>query len=137
MGFNANDFDVRPEALDVSSHPTNQATTTNGHINRIWGLLALAQDFHSHGSLAGDHLRIIKRMDETEAILFATSSGLRIGLVIGLSVKDHLAAKLTNRFHLHAWCGDRHDDHSSALQMGGAECNTLGMVARARGDHTT
>ncbi|CAI8158907.1 MAG: Uncharacterised protein [Prochlorococcus marinus str. MIT 9215] len=128
MGFNANDFHLRPEAFYIGSNSSNQAATTNRDIDGIWWILALTQDFHPDRPLPSNHLWIIKGMDEGHSLLFTAKTSLLIGLVIGFAVEYNFTTEGTNSPYFHFRCGDWHHDHSSAMEMSCTERYTLSMV---------
>ncbi len=98
--------------------------------------MALAQDFHPHSALSGDHLRIVKWMDKTKLLRFTTRPGFGIGLVVGLAMEHHLCPQLADSIHLHSRRCDWHHDHSSTAEMRGAEGHPLGVISCTRSNDT-
>ena len=72
--LDADDLDLRAQALDVGGDAGDQPAAADRHEDRIDRRLVLAQDFHADGALAGDHVRIVVGMDEGELARFASLS---------------------------------------------------------------
>ena len=73
----------------------------------------LTEQFHRNRALAGDHVGIVERMHELEALLGHQTMGLGLGVAVGLAVQHDLRAAGTNGIDLERRRGDRHDDHCS------------------------
>ncbi|MCY1361804.1 hypothetical protein D9M69_484880 [compost metagenome] len=95
----------------------------------------LAEDFHGHGALAGDHFRVVVGMDVDEALLFHQLQRISQGLGEGVAVQHHLAAAGAHALHLEIGGGARHHDGGLDTQLAGRQGHTLGMVAGRSGDH--
>jgi hypothetical protein len=89
----------------------------------------LAQDLHGDGALPGDHVGIVERMHETQAVLFLQQPGMRIGIGIRVTGQDDLAAQGRHRVDLQLRRGGRHDDDRLAAQLPGRQRDTLRVVA--------
>jgi hypothetical protein len=75
--FNADDLDFRAQALDVGGHPGGQPAAANraeDGVDRPVVARMLAQDFHGHGALPGDHFGIVEGMHEGQLLGFSSSS---------------------------------------------------------------
>ncbi|CAD6522075.1 hypothetical protein LMG27952_01428 [Paraburkholderia hiiakae] len=98
----------------------------------------LAQHFHRHGALAGDHVGIVEGMHEGQAALFLQAHGVGVGVAVrltGLHDLDGRAAVRAHRIDLHLRRGDRHADHRFHAQFRGRKRHTLRVIARGGGDH--
>ncbi len=96
----------------------------------------LAEDFHRHGALSGDHVGIVVRVDIDVAFLFHQLQRIGQRLGEGIAMQYHLAATGSHALHLQLWRGARHDDGGLDPQLLGRQRDALGMVAGRRGDHT-
>src|SRR5262245_11846174 len=57
---------LRPQALDVGSHPADEAAPAHGREHGMQRALHLAQDLHADRALAGDHVGVVVGVDEGE-----------------------------------------------------------------------
>ena len=142
--LHANHPHFGPHRLDVVRHARDQTAAANGDKHRIQPVvlaalapqsLHLAQNLHRDGALAGDHVRVVKRMDEGQAVLFLEHRGVAVGIGIAVTMQHHLAAQGLDRIDLEPRRGHRHHDHSAAVQPPCAERNPLRVVAGGRADH--
>ena len=134
-GLHPHNPHLGPEAFHVGGNAGDQAAAAHRHIDGIRRRRALAQDLQGDGALAGDHIGVIKGVDEAEAALLFQAPGFAIGGVVGVAMEHHLGAPGGHRPHLHLRRGDRHHDHGLAPQALGAQGHALGVVAGAGGDH--
>ena len=134
--FHPDDLHLGPEGFHVGRNTADQAAATHRHVDRSGGILQLPQDFHADGALPGNHLGVVKGVNEAETVLLHQLLGSAAGIVEGITVQHHLGPQLPHTGHLHRRCGLRHDDHGPAAEALGSEGNTLGMVARTGGNHT-
>ena len=88
----------------------------------------LAQDFHGHGALPGNHIRVVKGMHKGEALLFLQSQRVVIGVGVALAVQQHLAAEFAHRVYFQLRRGRGHHDHRPAPKALGAERHALRVV---------
>ena len=75
------------------------------------------------GALAGDHVGVVERMDEGQALLALQRQRVRVGVGVAVAVQHHLAAERLHGVDLELRRGHRHHDHGAAAQ-------TLGAPAR-------
>ncbi|MNG40677.1 hypothetical protein D3C84_1293740 [compost metagenome] len=61
LRLDADDAYLRAQVFDVGRDPGDQPTAADRDENRIQLAGVLAQDFHCHGALPGDHVRVIER----------------------------------------------------------------------------
>ena len=54
------------------------------------GARVLAQQFHRHGALAGDHVGIVVGVDKGRACLAGQLHGVRVGFVVVVAVQNDL-----------------------------------------------
>ena len=129
LGLNADDPDVGPERLEVGGDARDQPSAPDGDEDSVDRAGVLTEQFHRNRALAGDHVGIVERMHELEALLGHQTMGLGLGVAVGLAVQHDLRAAGTNGIDLERRRGDRHDDHCSAAELGGGEGNPLSVVS--------
>ncbi|MCY1361949.1 hypothetical protein D9M69_486450 [compost metagenome] len=95
----------------------------------------LAEDFHGHGALAGDHFRIVVGVDVDVALLLHQLQRIRQRLGEGVAVQHRLAAAGAHALHLQFRGGARHHDGRLDAQLAGGQRHALRMVAGGGGDH--
>ncbi len=95
----------------------------------------LAQDFHRHGSLPGNGVRIIVRVDVDVALFLDQLQRIGQRFRKGVTVQHHLAATGTHAFDLDFRGGLGHHDRCLDPQHLGRQGQALGMVAGRCGDH--
>ena len=134
-GFHPHNAHLGPEAFDIGGDAGDQAAAADRHINDIGRIRALAQDLQADRALAGDHIGIIKGMDEAEAPLLLEPPRFAIGGVVGVAMEQHLGPPGGHGPHLHVRGGDGHHNHCLAPQPLGGQGHPLGVVAGAGGDH--
>ncbi len=133
--FNANDLDFRAQVLHVGGDAGDQAAAADRHENRVQPTGVLAQDFHGHGALASNGMRIIVGVDVDEA--FFIDQFQRIGQCLGerITMKDHFAAARAHAFDLDFRRGLGHHDGGLDAHFPCGEGQPLGMVASRGGDY--
>ena len=67
--LDADDLGLRAQVFDVSGDAGDQAATTDRYEDRVQRALMLAQDFHCHGALAGDHMGVVVGVHVDQALL--------------------------------------------------------------------
>ena len=134
--MHANDFDLGAHRFDVVGHPRNQAAAANSHKHRMQRPLVLAQHFHGNRALAGNHIRVVKRVDKGQALFFLQRGGVGVCIRVTVAKQHHLAAQAAHRIHLELRRGGWHHDHGARAQLVRTECHALRMVAGRGADHT-
>jgi hypothetical protein len=89
----------------------------------------LAQDFHRHGALPGDHFRIVEGMDEGQFLGFFQFQRVRVGFVVGVAMQHDFAAASLDGIDLDGRCRSRHDDDRPAAELGCRQRHALRVVA--------
>ena len=115
--------------------PADEAAAAHRDEHRVDRPLALAQDLHADGALAGDDVGIVVGMHEDEAEPALELHRVRVGLGVAVAVQHHLGAARRDRVHLDLRRGHRHDDGGAAAELLRGERHALRVVARAGGDH--
>ena len=87
LGLDTDHLDVRPQELDVRGDTGGQTTAPDLHKDRLERIRMLTQEFHAHGALAGDDIRIVIGVDEGCPCLALDASRVDIGLVEGVAVQ--------------------------------------------------
>ena len=136
-GFDTDDAGLRAQALDVGGNPGDEAATADGAEHGVDRLRMGAEDFHADRALTGNHVRIVKRMDEGEPLLLFKLDGVGIGIGVGFTSEHHFGAACLDRLNLDLRRGAGHHDHGARAEAGGSERHTLGMVAGRSADHAT
>ncbi|CAB3640354.1 hypothetical protein LMG27174_00469 [Paraburkholderia rhynchosiae] len=98
----------------------------------------LAQDLHCNGALTGDHIRIVKRMHESQATLFLKLDRVTVRIAIRfaeLHDLDGRAAMRAHRIDLDLGRGHRHHDDRLHAHARRRQRDALRMIARRRGDY--
>ncbi len=67
--MHADHLDFGPHRLDVGRDAGDQAAAADGYEDRIDGALVLTQHLHRNRPLARDHIGIVERMHEGQALL--------------------------------------------------------------------
>ncbi len=135
LGLHANDERLRPQGLDEGGHAGHQSATAHGHEDGIDGVGVLAQNFHAHCALAGDHIGVVEGVNKGEALGLLQREGMVVGIGVGVAMQDDLRPAVAHGLHLHARGGHRHDNHRPAAQCLRSQGHTLGMVAGRGCDH--
>ncbi len=114
--------------------PRGQAAAADAHDDRAH-LGALLQDLQPQRALARDDVGVVEGVDEDGAGPLRVLLGRRQRLVDHLAVQPHLGAVLPGGRDLGQRRPDRHEDGGADAQQGRGEGHSLGVVARAGGDH--
>ncbi len=135
--LDANHLDFRAQVLHVGSNASDQATATHRHEDRVQLAWVLAQDFHGHGALPGDGVRIVVGVHVDEALFIDQFQ--RIGQRLGerVAMQHHLAAPRTHAFDLDLRGGLGHHDSGLDAHLARGQGQALGVVACRGGDHAT
>ena len=96
---------------------------------------SLPQDFHADRALAGDHVRIVERMDEGELPFARERHRMLVRLVVVIAVQHGFAAKIDHGLHLDLRRRLRHHDRGRNPAAPRRQRDALGMIARRRADH--
>jgi len=131
-GLDPDDLDLGTQALDVGGHPGSQPAAADGAedgVDRAVVARVLAQDFHRHRALAGDHFRIVEGVDEGQLLGLFQFEGVGVGFVVGIAEQHDLAAAPLDGVDLDARRRGRHDDDRPAADLGRRQGHTLGVVA--------
>ena len=134
--LHADHADLRKQVLHVRRDARDQAAAADGDEDRIERLAGLLpQDLHADRALAGDHVGVVERMNESELALARDRQRVIVSLVVFVAVQDHLAAEVDHRLHFDARRGLRHHDRRRDAAALGSECDALRMVAGRGADH--
>ena len=133
--MHANDLDLGAHGLDEVGHAADQATTANGHEHRVQRSGVLAQHFHGDRALAGDHIGVVKGVNEGQAVFFLQGHRVLVGVGVAVAKEHHLAAELLDGVDLHLWCGGGHDDDRARAEFAGAQRHALGVVTGRGANH--
>jgi hypothetical protein len=128
LGFYADDPDPGTHQLDVNADSGDQAATPDGHEERIDIISGLFQYLGRDGSLARYDVRVVERMDKDETTLTFEHTGVVVGIIVGVTVENDLAAECAYGIDLDGWCGDRHDDRGGNTTFSCSQRNALSMV---------
>ena len=99
--------------LDPGGYSRDQTAAADRHKQDINVVLGLFENFLANRALARDHQGVVERVDENEVFLFCELAGVRVGIVVGVAVQNHLAAESRNCFRLYRWRRDGHDNDRS------------------------
>ena len=102
----------------------------------MYVVIVLAQNFHTDGTLAGDGIGMVIGMNEFKVLFFCKLDCMLVGIVIGITDQNRLAAPGLHRLHLDIRCGLGHDDRGIDALTGRSQCHALGMIARRSRNHT-
>ncbi|CAE6808102.1 hypothetical protein R69927_06032 [Paraburkholderia domus] len=98
----------------------------------------LAENLHRDGALAGDHVRIVERVNKRQAAFFLQLHRVPVCIAIRLAELHHLdrcSAMRAHRIDLHLRRRHRHDDDRLHTHPGRRQRHALRMIARRRGNH--
>ncbi|MNE89640.1 hypothetical protein D3C80_1870730 [compost metagenome] len=96
LGLHTDDADIRPQVFDVRRDTGDQAAAPHRNENRIQRPLVLAQDFHGHGALAGDHIRVVEGRDEGATGLPGQVQGVLQGERETVAMQQRIRATATH-----------------------------------------
>ena len=74
-------------------------------------------------------------MNESQSLFFLKLSCARIGVVVGITMQNHLTAKCLDRVDFDAWRGDWHDDNRAYAFSLCSERDTLRVIAGRAADN--
>ena len=134
IGLHANHFNLRANLFDKCRYACCQTTAANRNKNRI-DIAVLTEDFHADGSLAGNHIRIIKRRNISQLFLFSQLHCIIIGIIVRHAFQYHFATAALDRVNFNFGRCFRHHDDGTATQILRRQSHTLRMVARAGSNH--
>ena len=98
----------------------------------------LAQDFHAYGTLACNHVGVVKGMDEAQFLHFLQQQGMAIGIVVAVSLQhdfDRVFTKMPDGINFELGRGNRHHDDRFAAQFLRGQGYTLCVIASRSGNH--
>ena len=121
-------FNLRIQHFCKCRYTCDQSAATNWCKNIIngWKLL---HNFHCNTSLTCYDVQIIKRMHKCTSALLGQFFGIRTGIIIDISVKNHLCAVAFCTIYFDQWCYCWHNDCSLTSEFLCCVCNTLCMVS--------
>ena len=123
-----------PQILHERGDSGGEPAAANRHEDRLDRAGMLLQDLLADRPLAGDHLGVVERVQEGQALLGLEDPRLGQGLVEGVAVEDHLGPAGPARIDLDRRRGARHHDHGPRPELGGRQGYTLRVVARRGAD---
>src|SRR5450830_808197 len=115
-GLYADDFDVRTHCLDIGGDARDQAAAADGDEDGVNRIRMLAQNFHANGALAGDDIRVVKRMDEGQFQFLFQRQCMVIRVGKRFAGQHHLATTRFDSIDLDLGSGGRHHNDSAASQ---------------------
>ena len=140
--LHANHLDLGTQGLDVVGHARNQPAAAYGHKHRVKTAgtqgLQLHEDFHRNRALAGNHVRVVKRMHKRQAALFLQRHRMGVGIRVAVAVQHHLDSVTSpafDRINLDLRRRRRHDHHGARSEFLRAQRHALGMVAGRGANH--
>ena len=119
--------------LHSISHAGNKPAAANGDDHSL-RIAHLFQDFKADGALPGDHLIVVKRMDEGCSCFLLAAHGSLVSVIIRAVDKADLRAQAFCGFNLADGRAVRHKDYAFCALPRGGKRNALRMVPRAAGD---
>jgi hypothetical protein len=132
--LHADHLDLRTHRLDVVGHARDQPAAADGHEDRVEPALVLAQDFHGNGALARNHVGIVERVNEGQALLGLQLERVQIRVGIAVAVQHDFATEAAHRIDLEPRCRHRHDHHRACAQLARAQCHALRVIAGRSAD---
>jgi hypothetical protein len=128
--FHPDHADLGAQALDVGRHAAQQAPASDADEHRVERVRVLPQQLHRDRTLPGDHRRIVERVYEGVAVLFAQHAGVRRRVVEGIPVQHRARSEAPHRVDLDARRRHRHHDHRLDAQPRRRQRHALGVIAR-------
>ena len=133
LGLNAVHLDIGVQTLDGKGHAGDQAAAADGDNDGVHVLDLLGQ-LQSNGALPGNHVGVVKGVDEGIALLVPQFQRPAVGVVVDALHQTDFRAVAAGGLHL----GDggpvgQADDGLDAVALGG-QCHTLGVVSGGTGD---
>ena len=123
---------LRFELLDRIGNTRNESAASDRHHDGVH-IRQLVEYLQSYRSLAGDHVRIIKRVDESRARIIAKLAGVRVRIVIGSLYQTHLSAQSLCSLHLADRSSVRHADNALRTHACRSQSHALRVIARTAG----
>jgi hypothetical protein len=114
-GFDANDVQLRVDAMGCNRGSANQATTANWGQNRT-DLRVIFQKFQRSGSCSGHNMRVIIGRHQRQAALFRNRIGKRLAVVGQAIIEDNLGIIPASCGNLHGRGIVWHTDHGWSCQ---------------------
>ena len=135
LGLDADDTDFRPQVFHIGGDPGDQPTAAHRDEDRIQRPLLLAQDFHGHCALPGDHMGIVERRYEGAPAALGQLQGMGQGEGKAGAVQQRVTATAAHPQDLELRGGLGHDDGGLDPQLPRRQGHALGMIAGGGGDH--
>lgn len=133
--LDADDLDVRRDALDVDARAGDQAAAAHATKDGREVLqVRLPQQLHADGALARNHIRVVEGRDGDQVVQRLQARGLCLGRVEIRAVQDHGPAHARDVLVLDVGGARGHDDGRGNLQLAGRVGDALGVVAGAARD---
>src|SRR6266404_6908499 len=126
--FDANDPDLRVQTLESHRNPRDQPTASNWNHDYI-SLGKVFVYLQAKRSLAGDQMRIVKRMNVSQATFFAKLFCFLVSLIPDHSVQNHFRAICASRFNLRRRSVLGHYYNSAHSIELCRECDALRVIA--------
>ena len=137
--LHADDPDLGPHGLDVIGHTADQPAAANRHKHRIELVAAqalqLPQDFHGNRALSGNHVGVVERVHEGQALFLFELERVAVSVRVAVAKQHHFATQALHRVNLELWGGGGHHDHSAHAQALGTHGHALRVVAGRRADY--
>ena len=130
--LNAVDLHLRFELLDRIGNTRYESAASDRYHDGVH-IRQLIQYLQSYRSLAGDHVRIIKRVDESRARLIAEAACVRVCVIIGSLYQAHLSAQGLCSLHLADRSSVRHADNALRTHTCRSQSHALRVIARTAG----
>ena len=129
------DLHPRHHRLQVAGHPGDEPSPADRHEDGVHPPVALPQDLLADRALAGDHQRVVERVDEREAGLGDEPVAVGLRLRVAVAGQHDLGAHRPHRLDLDLGRRLRHDDDRPQAEVAGRVRDALRVVAGARRDH--
>src|SRR4030095_872177 len=98
--LSADDLYVAAQIFDVRADARDQSAATHRNEDRMQRRTVLIEYLHADGALPGDHVRVVKRMDENVAVLRHQVVRVIARFVEVVAVQDHARAEIAHRRYL-------------------------------------
>ena len=131
--LHADHADVGPLGLDGQRHTADESPAADGDEHGL-DVGQLLEQLEPERALAGDHARIVERMDEELAALGAQRPRQLVGVVVVASIQDHLGAVASRRRDFDERRVLGHDDRGRDAEPLGVERDGETVVTGAGGD---
>ena len=134
LRLDADDRHARRLRLDGRADPRDEAAAADRHDDRF-DVGRLLEDLEPHRALAGDHVGVVERVDEREAVARGDFAGVRARLGQVGAVQDDVGAELAAVGHLDQRREHRHHDGRGNAEQLRVIGDALRVIAGGRGDH--